>query len=1172
MRTKIFLGAVFVLALVASASGIVVETVITNGLFEPRSVAVGSDRAVYIADTGNHRILKYSPSSAQVSVFAGLTGINGTNDGTGLQARFIGPAAIIPARGGLVISDTYNHTIRFINYNGVVSTLAGIPTIPGLQDGAGVGAKFRFPIGLAVDNLDNIYIADSKNNAIRVLDTNNVVSTLATGFNYPAALAFDGTNSLWVADKLNHQIRTVNISTGVITDIAGIKEQSGFLNDLIATNTLFNNPQGLLFLGGATGLLIADSENHIIRRLYFNSAIGGYSVETFIGIAGVAGRTDGADTVATFNTPIGMTFDEENGGFYVIDSKGYETAPGALRSVQLFPPPSPISTPQICRVYMVTADFGNVTASEPVNGLTFNNNIVLAIKAEAGVETYYTYGPTPANQFDTNSIPDPDPKSPSALLAPFYEDGAGSLPIPLITGGYPDLTIKAISAAKGRKSSPVAQARIIFKTGRPVIDGDNAAGFRIYTITDKAIIRYTTDGTDPELDATNVFVAQNYGYISLKISSDTVLKARAFATGFLPSDVVSKTFSITNSIANKISFGFDATLGEEASCKFIAAPGQAFNIPITLSLVPSPSPLPTIYSLQYGITITNSPFAPLPSLDFVSLLKKPKEGEQGVYLTIPPAFYYSGDITNTVITSNMWGQFFLGVLWMERYSETNLYNTKQQDLVTYSMAHNTLFLSADRKVITGSLILNIPPGVPVDSTYQIQIIRPSATSDGISQDLFIETPINGSFTAGAINSVKEITIGEVSYLVGDVAPFRWFNGGDFGDGYLLNNDVMEVFQAAAYGLNSPPKNSDMYDALDSCCVATNGANIPSVVLFNGSDTTINTVAMGDGSLDIYDIIVTYRRSIDPNLTWFKRYYTSTGRTWTTTGVPNISRNSLKVSEKPKSFAPAELQDICFSADDVVGVSGQTVDVPIRVEINGDLPLKVFLLNLSVEPLDGSPQVEQEIQFIPSAQIGDPSMTISKWIGNYSAAWFNPNISGIPSNGVVGTLRFTIPTSANQNAAYAVNFMKISAGGFNLRGQNIGVVTTTPRSTSIFNDGIPDIWRLRYFGTISNLLSQANADADGDGVPNILEYKAGTNPVDVQSKFQLLSEKLNTNRNLKLSWNATFGKKYIVESAPSLFSTNWTIIASNLTGKAGICNFIETNAADSKKFYRVRVSE
>ncbi len=1173
MRTKIFLGAVLILALVARASGIVVETVITNGLFEPRSVAVGSDGAVYITDSSNHRILKYSPSSAQVSIFVGASGISGTNDGTGLQARFNGPAGIIAARGGLVVADTYNHTIRFINYNGTVATVAGIPTIPGLQDGASVGAKFRFPIGLAVDNSDNIYIADSKNNTIRVLDTNNVVSTLSTGFNYPAALAFDGTNSLWVADKLNHQIRTVNISNGIITDIAGIKGQSGSLNDLIATNTLFNSPQGLLFLGGTTGLLIADSENHIIRRLYFNSAVGGYSVETFIGIAGVAGKTDGDSTIATFNTPIGMAFDKENGGFYVIDSKGYETAPGALRRVQLFPPPSPISTPEIVRVFMVKTQYGEATASELVDGLTFNNNIVLAIKAEAGVETYYTYGPTPTNQFETNSIPDPDPKLQSALLAPFYVDGLNALPIPLITGGYPDVTIKAISTAIGRKSSPVARARVIFKAARPVVDGDNASGFKIYTTTDNAVILYTINGTDPELNATNVFIAQNNGYITLQISSNTVLKSRAFAPGFLPSDVISKMFSVTNSIANKISFGFDATLGEEASCKFVAAPGQSFNIPITLSLVPTPSPLPTIYTLQYGIIITNiTPSIPLPTPDFVSLLKKPKDGEEGILVTIPTAFYYSGNITNTMITSNMWGSGFLGVLWMERLGQTNLYNTKQQDLITYSMTHNSLFLSANRKVVTGSLILDIPAGIPSGSKYKIQIIRPSATSDGISQDIFIETPTNGSVAAGTINSIKEITIGNVSYLVGDVAPFRWFNGEDFGDGYLLNNDVVEVFQSAAYGLNRPPLNSDMYDAMDSCCIATNGVNIPSVSLFNGEDTTINTIAMGDGSLDIYDIFVTYRRSIDPSLTWFKRYYTPTGRTYTTEGVTNVSRHSLSVSGKSKSIAPSALQDIYFSADDITAVGGQTVNVPIRAEINSDLPLKVFLLNLSVEPLDGSPQVEQEIQFIPSAQIGNPTMTVSKWAGNYSAAWLNPNISGILSNGIVGTIRFTIPTSANQNTAYAINFMKISAGGFNLRGQNTGLITTSQRATSVFNDGIPDIWRLRYFGTVSNLLSQANADADGDGVSNILEYKAGTNPVDVQSKFQLLSEKLNTNRYLKLSWNATFGKKYIVEAADSVFSTNWTIITSNLTGKAGICNFIDTNITDSKKFYRVRVSE
>ncbi|MGC8744573.1 MAG: FN3 associated domain-containing protein [Verrucomicrobiia bacterium] len=1176
MRAKKLLFAIFALTLwwVIDASAVVVETVITNGLFEPRAVAIGDDGSIFITDSGNHRVVKYSLSTAQMTTFAGFTGINGTNDGSGVQARFNGVSGIVVARGGLFVSDTYNHTIRFITYNGTVTTIAGSPGVAGFQDGRGTTAKFRFPIGLAADSAGNIYIADSKNNAIRVLDTNNNVTTLATGFNYPAGITYDGANLVWVADKLNHQIRTVNITNGVVNDIAGIKGQAGFLNSIDATYARFNSPQGLLWLGGTTGLIVADSENHLIRRLYYDSNLMTYSVETLAGIAGTAGRVDGADSIATFNTPIGLAFDPESGGFYVVDSKGSETSPGALRRIQLFPPMPPISAPKIGFVYMVKTDAGWVTMLEEADGKTFNNDVILAIKSETGVENYYIYGQTPANQFETNSIPDPDPKATNVLLAPFYEDGLATPPTPLVTGGYSDVTIKAISVATGRRASPVVRARIIFKTARPVIDGDNASGFLVYSSTTNAVIVYTIDGSDPEYGATNSTILPNNSYVSLRISTDTVFKARAYRTGFQPSDVVTKIFSATNNIANKISFGFDATRGEEASCLFIAAPGQAFNVPVTLSLLPAPAPTPTMYSLQYGVLVTNiTPSIGLPSLEFETMLVKPKEGEENVFVKIPPAFYYAANITNTVIISNQWTSGFLGVLWMERSGETNLYNAKSQDLIKYSLPHDNLFLSSDRKVVTGSLILHIPTGVPAGSKYRIEIIRPSATSDGVGRDVFIDTPTNGSLAAGEINAVKEITIGDVSYLVGDVAPFRWFNGGDFGDGYLLNNDVMQVFQSAAYGLNTPPIPSDLYDAMDSCCVSTNGVNIPSTNLFNGNDTTINTIAMGDGVLDIYDIFVTYRRSIDPSLTWFKRYYTPSGRMWTTAGVTNVFRNSLPAQTKTKSSVAAPLPDIYFSAGDLTGSAGQTVDVPINVQINGDQPLKILLLNISIEPLDGSPAIETPIQFIPATALGAPSLTMSKWAGNYSAAWLNPAVAGVKSNGVLGTIRVTIPPTANQNSAYAVNFMKLSAGGFTIRGKQTGIIAMRDRSGSSFNDVIPDLWRLRYFGSISNLLSQADADADGDGMPNLLEYKAGTDPVDPQSRLQLLSEKSGSvNRALKLKWLTAPGKKYIVESASSLFSTNWTVIASNLTANGGLGEFTDTNTTGEMRFYRVRIDE
>ena len=99
----------------------------------------------------------------------------------------------------------------------------------------------------------------------------------------------------------------------------------------------------------------------------------------------------------------------------------------------------------------------------------------------------------------------------------------------------------------------------------------------------------------------------------------------------------------------------------------------------------------------------------------------------------------------------------------------------------------------------GGYSFDIPGTAAHNQVYQIQLGRPSADGDGFAQNVLIQSPTNGSLGEGAINSIKNVTVGIVPYLVGDVAPFRWFNAGDFGDGNLLNNDVSDVFRAAVYG-------------------------------------------------------------------------------------------------------------------------------------------------------------------------------------------------------------------------------------------------------------------------------------------------------------------------------------------------------------------------------------
>jgi len=184
----------------------------------PNGVAVDGSGNVYVADLFNHRIRKITPAGV-VSTFAGNT--QGYADGTGTSARFNRPSSlVIDASGNVYVADTGNHRIRKITPAGVVSTFAG--STFGYVDGTGAAAKFNTPVGLAVDASGNIYVADFYNHSIRKITPDGVVTTLAgsttgyadgTGtaaqFNNPTGVVVDVSGNMYVADYNNHRIRKI---------------------------------------------------------------------------------------------------------------------------------------------------------------------------------------------------------------------------------------------------------------------------------------------------------------------------------------------------------------------------------------------------------------------------------------------------------------------------------------------------------------------------------------------------------------------------------------------------------------------------------------------------------------------------------------------------------------------------------------------------------------------------------------------------------------------------------------------------------------------------------------------------------------------------------------------------------------------------------------------------
>jgi len=235
-----------------------------------------------------------------------------------------------------------------------------------------------------------------------------------------------------------------------------------------------------------------------------------------------------------------------------------------------------------------------------------------------------------------------------------------------------------------------------------------------------------------------------------------------------------------------------------------------------------------------------------------------------------------------------------------------------------------------------------------------------------------------------------------------------------------------------------------------------------------------------------------------------------------------------------------------------------------------------MLNLSVNPLDGSPALATHVQFTSNPILGQPALSSSSDNGNYAAAWLSSAVSGLTSNAVLGTLTVSIPANAPANAAYAIHFDHASASPNGLasfaKTTTTGLITLADRSASTFNDGIPDSWRLRYFGSIYNLLSQAKADADADGANNWQEYVAGTDPTDVKSCLQIATAQataLQTQDGV-IHWPSVAGKTYVIERSSDLFAPNWVPV-STVTGTGADLEFHDA-AGGAVRFYRVRVTQ
>ncbi|WP_313347950.1 NHL repeat-containing protein [Stenotrophomonas sp.] len=220
----------------------------------PSAIAIDAAGTVFVADTGNH-VIRRIGTDGTVSTIAG-DGSAGFADGPAAQARFNGPMGVAVDAGGRVfVADTWNDRIRVIDPDGQVRTLAG-GDAPGNVDGAGVGARLDTPVALALDSHGNLLVADLFNGAIRRLAPNGTVDTLlAQGsvINGPLALAVTHDDVVYVSD---FDGKVVQLSAlGHVLDLTGV-----------ASQPRFSRPGGLA-LDAEGGLYLSDAASYRVHRL-----------------------------------------------------------------------------------------------------------------------------------------------------------------------------------------------------------------------------------------------------------------------------------------------------------------------------------------------------------------------------------------------------------------------------------------------------------------------------------------------------------------------------------------------------------------------------------------------------------------------------------------------------------------------------------------------------------------------------------------------------------------------------------------------------------------------------------------------------------------------------------------------------------------------------------------
>jgi uncharacterized protein (TIGR03437 family) len=315
----------------------------TAALNNPRGLFADAAGNVYIADLGNNRI-RMVDTAGKISTVAGSGNSGFAGDGgPALSASLNRPAAVlIDANGNLVFADGGNGRVRRVSPDQRIATIAGNGNSHFSGEGtlaasASLNLSGLHPGGIAVDRTGNLFIADARNNRVRRVALNGVISTIAgngtagfsgdggpalsAGLNDPWGVAIDLNGNVLIADTSNYRVRKVD-SSGLITTIAGNGE-SRFKADGVQATTTGLAPKGIA-VDSVGNILVADQVNSRVRKI---SPAG--IISTLAGNGDFGESGDGGPATAAAVDPAAVAVDQA-GNVFIADENSQRVRKIAL--------------------------------------------------------------------------------------------------------------------------------------------------------------------------------------------------------------------------------------------------------------------------------------------------------------------------------------------------------------------------------------------------------------------------------------------------------------------------------------------------------------------------------------------------------------------------------------------------------------------------------------------------------------------------------------------------------------------------------------------------------------------------------------------------------------------------------------------------------------------------